>query len=153
MQHLSKMDIKTMIGRALSILIVTGALAFGLVVIERFSRYPRTDDAEIFANFIGIAPQVEGPIVRLNVSDNQFVKQGDLLFEIDDRDVAVPGVLLDGGDELAGHLAEQFVAGDLLAAMLAEEPSELVGFLELGDVGVEEDAVDRLVHEGDALIE
>jgi multidrug efflux system membrane fusion protein len=28
---------------------------------------------------------VEGPILRLNVRDNQFVKQGDLLFEIDDR--------------------------------------------------------------------
>ncbi len=49
------------------------------------NRYPRTDDAEIVANFIGIAPQVEGPLVRLAVHDNQFVKQGDLLFEIDDR--------------------------------------------------------------------
>jgi multidrug efflux system membrane fusion protein len=28
---------------------------------------------------------VEGPILRLQVHDNQFVKQGDLLFEIDDR--------------------------------------------------------------------
>jgi membrane fusion protein, multidrug efflux system len=28
---------------------------------------------------------VEGPILRLNVHDNQFVKQGELLFEIDDR--------------------------------------------------------------------
>jgi multidrug efflux system membrane fusion protein len=28
---------------------------------------------------------VEGPILRLNVHDNQLVKQGDLLFEIDDR--------------------------------------------------------------------
>jgi membrane fusion protein, multidrug efflux system len=41
--------------------------------------------AEMFANFIGIAPQVEGPIIRLNVRDNQFVKQGELLFEIDPR--------------------------------------------------------------------
>ena len=39
----------------------------------------------LFANFIGIAPQVEGPITRLNVRDNQFVKQGELLFEIDER--------------------------------------------------------------------
>lgn len=47
--------------------------------------HPRTDDAEIFANFIGIAPVVEGPIQHLNVADNERVKQGDLLFEIDDR--------------------------------------------------------------------
>ena len=28
---------------------------------------------------------MEGPIVRLNVRDNQFVKQGELLYEIDER--------------------------------------------------------------------
>ena len=73
------------VGRVLSALIVAGAIASGLMVIYHTSRYPRTDDCEIFADFIGIAPQVEGPLVRLNVKDNQFVKKGDLLFEIDDR--------------------------------------------------------------------
>ena len=65
--------------------IVLAALALGLVVLYHTNHYPRTDDAEIFANFIGIAPQVEGPILRLNVRDNQFVKKGDLLIEIDER--------------------------------------------------------------------
>jgi len=74
-----------LIGRILSVAIVMGALALGLVVIQRTGQFPRTDDSEILANFIGIAPQVEGPILRLNVQDNQLVKQGDLLFEIDDR--------------------------------------------------------------------
>ena len=74
-----------LVGRILSALIVTGAIALGLVVVYHANYYPRTDDSEILANFIGIAPQVEGPLVRLNVHDNQFVKKGDLLFEIDDR--------------------------------------------------------------------
>jgi multidrug efflux system membrane fusion protein len=74
-----------LVGNILSIAIVIGALALGLVVIRHTNSYPRTDDSEIFANFIGIAPQVEGPILRLNVHDNQFVKPGDLLYEIDDR--------------------------------------------------------------------
>ena len=74
-----------LIGRMLSALIVMGALALGLVVIYYANDFPRTDDSEILANFIGIASQVEGPLVRLNVRDNQFVKKGDLLFEIDDR--------------------------------------------------------------------
>ncbi|HUN61694.1 MAG TPA: biotin/lipoyl-binding protein [Candidatus Sulfotelmatobacter sp.] len=56
-----------------------------IAVYEVSTRHPQTDDAEIFANFIGIAPVVEGPILHLNVVDNQHVKQGDLLFEIDDR--------------------------------------------------------------------
>ena len=72
------------VGRILSVIIVSSALALGLVVIHRTDEYPRTDDSEILANFIGIAPQVAGPILRLNVHDNQLVKQGDLLFEIDD---------------------------------------------------------------------
>ena len=65
--------------------VVLTAIVLGLIVLYRSNHYPRTDDAEIFANFIGIAPQVEGPIIRLNVQDNQLVKKGDLLFEIDER--------------------------------------------------------------------
>ena len=72
-------------GRWPSLGIVLAALALGLIVVYRTNHYPRTDDAEMFANFIGIAPQVEGPISRLNVRDNQFVKKGELLFEIDER--------------------------------------------------------------------
>jgi len=79
------MDTRTRLGRSLSIGIVAAALILGAVVLYLTTRYPRTDDAEILANFIGIAPQVEGPIVRLNVHDNQFVTRGTLLFEIDDR--------------------------------------------------------------------
>lgn len=65
--------------------VVLTAIVLGLIVLYRSNHYPRTDDAEIFANFIGIAPQVEGPIIRLNVQDNQLVKKGDLLFDIDER--------------------------------------------------------------------
>src|ERR1700758_5494045 len=65
--------------------IVALAILLALLVATRVSRHPRTDDAEVFANYIGIAPQVEGPIVELHVQDNQFVKKGDLLFVIDPR--------------------------------------------------------------------
>jgi multidrug efflux system membrane fusion protein len=76
---------RILIGRILSTLIVIGALALGLVVVYHADYNPRTDDSEILANFIGIAPQVDGPLVHLNVHDNQFVKKGELLFEIDER--------------------------------------------------------------------
>jgi membrane fusion protein, multidrug efflux system len=74
-----------LLGWILSVAIIIGAVTAGLVVLYHVNYHPRTDDAEILANFIGMAPQVEGPILRLNVHDNQLVKQGDLLFEIDDR--------------------------------------------------------------------
>src|SRR5215831_16538219 len=73
------------VGLVFTVAIFISTVALGLVVLYETSRYPRTDDAAVIANFIGIAPQVEGPIFRLNVRDNQFVRQGDLLFEIDDR--------------------------------------------------------------------
>src|SRR5216683_6305157 len=73
------------VGRILSLSIVIGAIALGVLAFYHTNYYPRTDDSEILANFIGIAPQVEGPLVRLSVHDNQFVRKGDLLFEIDER--------------------------------------------------------------------
>jgi multidrug efflux system membrane fusion protein len=81
----TRAETRKRISRLISIGIVAGTVALGMMVLYRTNHYPRTDDAEVFANFIGIAPQVEGPIVRLNVRDNQLVKQGELLFEIDDR--------------------------------------------------------------------
>jgi multidrug efflux system membrane fusion protein len=73
------------LGRIVSIIIVAAAVITGALVITRTNEYPRTDDAEVFANFIGIAPQVDGPIVQLAVRDNQYRKQGELLFQMDPR--------------------------------------------------------------------
>ena len=74
-----------LIGRWISIGIVAATAVIGLVVLRKTTHHPRTDDAAVLANYIGIAPQVEGPLVRLPVHDNQFVKKGELLFEIDER--------------------------------------------------------------------
>ncbi|HEX8811324.1 MAG TPA: biotin/lipoyl-binding protein, partial [Terracidiphilus sp.] len=76
---------RTRRGKIVSVAIVVAALVAGLAVIWETDKYPRTNDAEVFANFIGIAPQVEGPLLSLPVQDNQFVKEGTLLFEIDPR--------------------------------------------------------------------
>ena len=72
-------------GTVISAGIVLGALITGIVVLRDITLDPRTDDAEIVANFIGMAPLVEGPVVQLPVQDNQFVKKGELLYKIDDR--------------------------------------------------------------------
>src|SRR5271157_5788006 len=73
------------LGMIVSISIIAAALITGLLVVYLTNDHPRTDDAEVFANFIGIAPQVDGPITQLAVQDNQFLKQGGLLFQIDPR--------------------------------------------------------------------
>src|SRR5215470_4724219 len=76
------------IERIISIAIILCCAITGLLVIRQTTENPRTDDAEIVANFIGVAPIVSGPIVKLAVADNQLVKQGELLFDIDERPYA-----------------------------------------------------------------
>jgi multidrug efflux system membrane fusion protein len=76
------------LGRAFSMVVILAAAITGMLVLRQVTANPRTDDAEVFANYIGIAPLVNGPITHLSVSDNQLVKQGDPLFEIDERPYA-----------------------------------------------------------------
>jgi membrane fusion protein, multidrug efflux system len=77
-----------MLGRVISIAAMACAGVSCLLVLRQVEINPRTDDAEIFANYIGMAPVVNGPITRLYVADNQLVKQGDPLLEIDERPYA-----------------------------------------------------------------
>jgi len=76
------------IGRAISIGIMACTVVVALLVVHQVNANPRTDDAEVFANFIGMAPLVNGPVMHLYVSDNQQVKAGDPLFDIDARPYA-----------------------------------------------------------------
>jgi membrane fusion protein, multidrug efflux system len=80
--HMAKLRWYGRVLTAAMLALAAGGLAAVYVVTIQ---NPQTDDAEIFANYIGIAPVVAGPILHLNVADNQRVRQGDLLFEIDDR--------------------------------------------------------------------
>jgi membrane fusion protein, multidrug efflux system len=74
-----------LVGRVLGIAIVVGALVASALTWWLTYVHPRTDDAAVRANVVGIAPHVSGPIVELHVVDNQRVKAGDLLFVVDPR--------------------------------------------------------------------
>ncbi len=76
---------RRVLGRLLGAGIVGAAAIAVAVTLLQWETRPQTDDATIRANFVGIAPQVNGHIVELRVRDNQQVKQGDLLFLIDPR--------------------------------------------------------------------
>jgi len=69
---------------------VTGSIVLlaVLVLIVKYRNYvenPWTRDGQVCAEVVQITPRVSGPIVNLPIRDNQFVKTGDLLFEIDPR--------------------------------------------------------------------
>ncbi|MHB8635735.1 MAG: HlyD family secretion protein [Fimbriimonadaceae bacterium] len=44
-----------------------------------------TDDSQVAADSVDVSPQVGGTVEKVLVADNQLVKQGDLLVQIDDR--------------------------------------------------------------------
>ena len=73
------------IGRRVLIGVVVGAALAVLVAANEVNRFPRTDDASVWANYIELAPEVSGRLVELPISDNAFVKKGDVLFVIDPR--------------------------------------------------------------------
>ncbi len=61
------------------------ALLIGYFMYEHI-RYVNTDNAQIEAHWVMLAPNVGGYIVNVNVSEGQKVKAGDVLAEIDNRD-------------------------------------------------------------------
>jgi RND family efflux transporter MFP subunit len=68
-------------------LVVVGLAAWSAwVLYQRYINDPWTRDSQVRANIVGIAPRVSGPIIRVAVHDNQQIKVGDLLFEIDPTD-------------------------------------------------------------------
>jgi multidrug efflux system membrane fusion protein len=68
-----------------AIVLVLLTLLVLILVVWMLDRSPRTDDAYAYADTIDVVPEVSGRIVQLAVRDNQAVKQGDLLFQIDPR--------------------------------------------------------------------
>ena len=62
------------------------AIWAGFSLYSRYVEHPWTRDGQVRANIVGIAPRVSGPIIRVAVVDNQPVREGELLFEIDPSD-------------------------------------------------------------------
>ena len=71
-------------------LLMTGAVVLLALVVTGYKYWdyvtnPWTRNGKVRAQVVQITPRVSGPIVKLRVKDNQLVKAGDLLFEIDRR--------------------------------------------------------------------
>src|SRR5215469_12513752 len=68
---------------------IFGVLLLVAVVVAYYilsDRYtPFTTDAYVQAYVVQVAPRVEGQVVNVYVQENQAVKKGELLFEIDPR--------------------------------------------------------------------
>jgi membrane fusion protein (multidrug efflux system) len=72
---------------------LAGGIAVAVVVIVVWwlhaSAWESTDDAQIDAHIYAISSRISGHVVKVNVDDNDVVKAGDVLVEIDPADYAV----------------------------------------------------------------
>jgi membrane fusion protein, multidrug efflux system len=78
-------QLRRTIARVIFGLVIVIDLILGVYVVRMYYVHPRTDDAYVRANTIGVAPQVSGTLIGLPVRDNQHVKRGELLFVVDPR--------------------------------------------------------------------
>ena len=71
----------------LKLLVTLGILAvagyFGYNRYEAYIENPWTRDGQVRTQVIQVTPRVNGMVIKIHVVDNQKVKTGDLLFEID----------------------------------------------------------------------
>jgi RND family efflux transporter MFP subunit len=74
---------------AATLLIVVLAVLAALVIWDFYVTAPWTRDGRVRVQVAGVAPQVSGQITEIRVVDNQYVRQGDVLYVIDPFDFQV----------------------------------------------------------------
>ena len=76
----------TRIGVAVALaVLVLGGLLYWL----HARHFEDTDDAQVDGNITAVAPRVPGTVIAVHVEDNQQLKEGDLLVELDPADLQV----------------------------------------------------------------
>jgi multidrug resistance efflux pump len=78
-----KTTLQSLLRLGITATIVCLALLLGRLLWNHYMISPWTRDARMRAEVVRIAPDVSGLVTRVAVVDNQEVKKGDILFEID----------------------------------------------------------------------
>ena len=92
------------------LLLVLAAVVVGGVLSWRYyAARESTDDAQVDAHIAQISARVSGTVIAVQVDDNQSVKVGQVLVNLDPKDyqVALAKARADVADALAGHRAAQ----------------------------------------------
>lgn len=75
------------LGRLLRVLVTLAVTVAAVVLVvllwQLYMLDPWTRDGRVRVEIVDIAPEVAGTVVKVAVTDNQFVNKGDVLFEID----------------------------------------------------------------------
>ncbi|MDB5367766.1 MAG: HlyD family secretion protein [Rhodospirillales bacterium] len=74
---------RRIVGIAVTLLLVAIALLLALALWRAYVLSPWTRDGRVRADVVVLAAEVPGPVVQVQVADNQFVHKGDILFTVD----------------------------------------------------------------------
>jgi membrane fusion protein, multidrug efflux system len=72
----------------LAVLVIGGAW-FGISKYRHGLHHEETDDAQVSADISPVIPRISGYVTEVKVNDNQWVKKGDTLLILDDRDYII----------------------------------------------------------------
>jgi membrane fusion protein, multidrug efflux system len=75
--------------RIIFVIVVLVLLVGGFFAYEYFQTYESTDDAEVDGHLMPLSARISGYVIKVNVDDNQEVKAGAVLAEIDPKDYQV----------------------------------------------------------------
>ena len=80
---------RTKLRTALLVLLPLFVVAGSILLWRYFASYESTDDAQVDVHLYPVSARVSGYVVKVNVTDNQYVQQGAVLVEVDPRDYQV----------------------------------------------------------------
>lgn len=68
-----------------AVIILSTLIGLGYWLYVR--QFETTDDAFVEGNIIQVSPKISAHVTKIHVAENQFVKKGDILIELDSREV------------------------------------------------------------------
>src|SRR3977135_4236094 len=71
------------------IVLIIGGSWFGISKYRHGLHHEETDDAQVSADISPVIPRVSGYIIGVPVEDNQYVKKGDTVLVLDNRDYKI----------------------------------------------------------------
>src|SRR5579864_9586171 len=75
--------------RVAVVIAVIVLLVVGFFLYRYVTSYESTDDTQVDGHINSISPRISGHVIKLDVQDNQYVKAGTVLVEIDPADYQV----------------------------------------------------------------
>lgn len=121
-----KISYRKLIRWAIVLLVIALAAGFGWRYWRQSQLFAGTDDAYINADRVEVAAQVSGPVTHLYVSENQSVKAGQPLFDIDPRPFELALAKAQAQLQLANQsVSQESAAVSAAEAQVAQRQAEL----------------------------